>query len=446
MPSLIKDSTVTLIARGLALGLSAASTVIISRELQPALKGSYSILMLIMTITLMLSSFGVGSANVYLGARKPENLPTLAGNSFPTSLGLGLLGALVVEALTLVPAFQAYLVANGVPVEWVRWLILLLPLLQLEAYLREIVRAAGRLGQYNLLAVIEYLSVFVGLIILVVGLHGSITGAIYAWAIGQTITALVTIWLALRAAGGRLRFEWQTLRQSFMFGLRLHPGTVAQFLNYRLDLFLVGLFLSPTEVGLYATATVLAEMLWEIPNAIRTVLMYQVSADYHHAIAMTARVSRVIFALIGGLCLLVAVFGYPLIGILYGETYVAAAPVLTWLLPGIWVLGSGKLLAVYLAANGKPEVATLSALVSLVSTVLLDLLLIPHIGIVGAAIASSFSYFLATVVVTFVFLRSTRLSLSETFLLRYADILFVRRALANGLQRRFPHLFAPSGN
>ncbi len=446
MPSLIKDSTVTVIARGLVLGLSAASTVIISRELQPALKGSYSILMLLMMVTLMLSSFSVVSANVYLGARNRENLPALAGNSFPAGLGLGLLGVLIIELLALTPAFQEYLTSNGIPVDWVRWFILLLPLLQLEAYLREIVRAAGRLGQYNLLAVMEYLTIFAGLIILVLSLHGSISGAIYAWVIGQTITALVTIWLAARAAGGPLRFEWPMLRQSFIFGLRLHPGTVAQFLNYRLDLFLVGLFLSPTEVGLYATATVLAEILWEIPNSIRTVLVYQVSANHQRAVDMTARVSRVIYALIGGLCLLVAVFAYPLIDLLYGEAYVAAVPALMCLLPGIWALSFGKLLVVYLTANGKPEVATLSAVVSLVSTVLLDLLLIPRIGIVGAAIASSVSYCLTTMVVTWVFLRSTRLSLSETILLRYADVLLLYSAFTNVLQRRFPQLFASNGN
>src|SRR5690348_11552986 len=121
MPSLLKDTTVSLIARGLTLAIAGASTVIISRELQPALKGSYSVIMLVMNVTLMLSALGIGSTNVYLGARQPQKLGMMTGNSLAAGIVLGLLGTSIVEGLTLLPAFQTYLTDNGVPIDWVRW-------------------------------------------------------------------------------------------------------------------------------------------------------------------------------------------------------------------------------------------------------------------------------------------------------------------------------------
>jgi stage V sporulation protein B len=225
--------------------------------------------------------------------------------------------------------------------------------------------------------------------------------------------------------------------------VRLYPGNLAQFLNYRLDVFLVAFFLTPVEVGFYVTATTLAEKLWEIPHAIRTVLLYQVAArDAKVANFTTARVSRVLVVLIGSICLLVALVSYPLIFLLYGADYLPAAPALILLMPGIWALGIGKLLVTHLAGLGQPEVGTLGAIISLSLTFILDFLLIPRLGILGASIASSAAYSLSALVISVLFLRITGLHLQDIILLRREDVLILRKIFADALYRRLPLLIA----
>lgn len=444
MPSLIKDSTITFITRGLVLIIAIVTSIIISRTLGPSLKGSYSIITSVMTVASLLVLFGLGSANVYYGARNPDELPTLTGNSFVAAFGLGLIGITVVELATFLPAFKGYLVENAVDVRWVRRLILFLPLLQLNAYLLAIVRAAGDIVRYNLIALWRMFTSLVGAVVFVWFLNQGLNGAINMWVISLIAVLTLTVWLTLRVAGGLPRIDWGLLHRNFAFGVRLHPGNIAQFLNYRLDVFLVGLFLTPAEVGFYVTAVTLAERLWEIPHAIRTVLLYQVAAtsDANEVNATTARVSRVVVILIGGMCLAVILVSYPLISLLYGTDYLPAAPSMIALMPGIWALSIGKLLAVHLVAIGRPEVGTFGAVISLVATLTLDFLLIPRLGIVGASIASSVAYSLAALVIATVFLRVTGLRLADIALLRREDVLLLRRLFVGALRRHSPSLFA----
>ncbi len=211
---------------------------------------------------------------------------------------------------------------------------------------------------------------------------------------------------------------------------------MAQFLNYRLDVFLVGFFLSPAAIGHYAAATVLAEMLWEIPHAIRTVLLYQVAAsERDDAVRMTARVSRIIVVFIGALCLITAIISRPLVGVIFGSAYLPAAAALVALMPGIWALSVGKLLAIHLAARGRPEVGTMGAILSLVITVALDIWLIPRWGIVGAAVASSTSYALSTLVILAAFLRDTTLRLGDVTAINREDIVVLTKLVKSTRQQ-----------
>jgi O-antigen/teichoic acid export membrane protein len=439
MPSLLKDSTVTLLARGLVLFFSILTSIVLSRVLGPSQKGSYSLLLLIISVASLMVMFGLGSANVYFGARNPDSeLPKLTGNSLVAAFGLGFLGILCLELLTLLPPLQEYLIDNNVDVLWVRGLILFLPIVLSNAYLVEIIRARGAFVRYNLVALWKVFISLVGVATMVWCLGWGVNGAIIAWVLSLMAAFALIFVLALRAAGSRPLVDWRLLRRCFRFGVRLHPGNIAQFLNYRFDAFLVAWYLTPAEVGLYVTASSLSERIWEIPHSIRTVLLYRVAAtkDPATAIETTARVSRVVVVLVGLLCLVIMLVSQSLIALLYGQAYLPAAPALFLLLPGTWALSIGKILAIHLAGTGRPEIGTVGAIVSLVSTVLLDIILIPQLGIVGAALASSFAYSLSTLVILVVFLRVTELGPRDVLLLRRADVLLLSRALSAAVRQR----------
>ena len=93
--------------------------------------------------------------------------------------------------------------------------------------------------------------------------------------------------------------------------------------------------------------------------------------------------------------------------LVYGHTF-RAAIVPTWILLAGLAGGSVYgVLSAFLSGIGRPGLTSIAQAAGLVVTVTLDLTLIPHLGIDGAAIASAFSY-LTTVCVLIVCFRMTQ--------------------------------------
>jgi O-antigen/teichoic acid export membrane protein len=90
--------------------------------------------------------------------------------------------------------------------------------------------------------------------------------------------------------------------------------------------------------------------------------------------------------------LALALIGRFLIVAIYGPDFAAAYGPLLALLPGIVLLGGAKVLTNEMAGRGYPQYNSIASAAGLAVTLLLDLTLIPRLGVMGAAIASSIAY------------------------------------------------------
>lgn len=435
MSQLAKDSTITLISRIIYLILALVTNIVIARQLGPSLQGTYQVVILVLNTTNLFFLFGLSSANVFLGARQPEQLPFMVGNSIIAALFLGIFAIFILEILIQFTPFRQYLTENGIPIQLLQFVLLMIPLMLMWSYLREIIHATGHITIYNLLSISQILIQLCLLIMLFTINEDKLLSAIYAWAISYILQTILTIYLALKVVSFQFGINWQIFKQSISFGLRNHGGAITQFLNYRLDFFIIGIFFAPAYIGYYSIATLYAERMWEIPTAIRTALMYHAASDESNAAMMTARVSRVVSFIVGLLCLLMMLFSYPFIYILYGESYLPAVTAMILLMPSVWAFSIGKLLAVYIASENRPEIGALTGFISLIVTVILDILLIPQMGIAGAAIASSISYMVSSIIIVYVFLRMSNLELKNVLFIHRQDISYMMRMMARIRQR-----------
>ncbi len=200
------------------------------------------------------------------------------------------------------------------------------------------------------------------------------------------------------------------LGEVFRFAAPSYLGNLAQFLNYRLDLFLVAFFLGPTQVGLYALAGMLAQFIWLIANAAAGVVMPRVAAHPMQVdanIDEAARFTRVSAGASLVVALALAASSNLMIPLIYGSAFGGSVAPLIWLLPGIIALAPAKVLAAYIAGVGRPRLNLLVSTIGLLITLVLDLMLIPRLGIVGAAVASTVSYSLTALATFVVFQRIT---------------------------------------
>ena len=424
---------ITLFTKLAAFAFYLGTSVIIARLMGPAITGAYTLFLVSLEVAVLLVLCGLGAANVYHGARDRGLLPGLVGNSLLAALVLGLVSLVVSQMLISSSDLGHYYIENSIDVELLSEFMYLIPALLLQRYMIEIVRAAGDILAYNLLNLWRAIAGLLVLASLVLLYKHSLETALNAWAVATIITLIPTLIWTLKAASWRVAVDLSLLWSCVRFGMRLHLGNVAQFLNYRLDIFLVAFFLGPFEVGIYGVATTLAEKLWEIPHAIRTGLLYRVASESEANVAAktTGQVTRIIAILMAGVCIVFSLISYPIVVGLYGEKFSPVVLPLIMLMPGVWALSIGKILSVHLAGVGKPEMATYGALLSLVTTIALDILLIPSMGTAGAAIASSIAYAISTAFYLACFVYITGSSISRVLIPGRDDLASMARSLGH---------------
>ena len=195
--------------------------------------------------------------------------------------------------------------------------------------------------------------------------------------------------------------RWARWSKSHLsFGLRSLPDGMLQGLNTRVDVLMLGIFVSDTVVGLYSFAAVLAEGVLQLAFALRKnidpILTRLVVAEKFgevEALAVKTR-RRALLAMVG--LSVAAVGAYPLV-----VRFVVGNPAFmdAWLAFGILMAGAivyGGYIPIsgLLVQSGYPGMQTLLVVLVAISNIVLNAVLIPLFGINGAAMATAVAFVL----------------------------------------------------
>jgi len=122
------------------------------------------------------------------------------------------------------------------------------------------------------------------------------------------------------------------------------------------------------------------------------------------------------------------------IGLLYGEAFTGAVVPLLILLPGVVLVSQVHIFYSDLNGRGKPGATTISALLSLLVTIILDLALIPRYGIIGAAIASLCAYAVEFLVAGSFFISYSGSRWREAIIFRQSDLEYYLKMLPRSVK------------
>lgn len=392
----------TLTAQIIHLLLSVINGALIARWFGAEGKGILQLVLLVPTMFGLLLAGGIGISNVhYLGSQR-YSLSSLASNSVWFTL-LGSALAAVLFGIGIVSGLLPLLLPD-VPLALLALAMLGLPISLLVGYWNSLLQGLRLIGLLNSVKIATaLLNLALSLTFLVV-LDQGVEGIVYATLISGAISA-VLLGLLLSRRGARFLQRWDrdVMLTTLRFGLRGQVGNVLQYFNYRLDVFIINVFLGTSSVGIYSVSTRLAELVWYFPNAVSFVIFPKAASTSGGIMnRFTPRVFRwtLAIAVLGAIG--IAVIGRPLIRFIYTEAFLSAYLPLLLLLPGVVLLGAGRVLTSDIAGRGFPQYNSISAGLGLVVTVVLDLLWIPRFGINGAALASTVAY-VATFAVSVVF-------------------------------------------
>lgn len=434
MTGLKKGGLITFLTQVSVFVFGFAASIILARVLGPEGRGIYTLIILIPAVLGMLGTLGIGIANIYFSANRKYRLGEIVSNSLVSSIGLGLIIILVYGVVSTTNAFHGFLSANSIRPFYLWLAVFTVPIALLYNFFHKILLGREEIVKFNSVNIFQSILRLGLIVIFLIVLAQGVFGAVLAYVINILCVALLVTFFVKKLGRINLSINFGLLKKSVRYGGKGYLGNVAQFLNYRLDMFLVAYFLDVAAVGYYAIAVGLAEKLWMVPDSIAMVLFPRVSAiDKTQANKLTPKVSRHTLFIVFILSIALLVLAKPLIQIVFGTAFLPSAGSLMILLPGIVALSFAKVLTSDLAGRDRPEFGTLAAFVSLAVNIPLNLFLIPRWGIAGAAFASTVAYSLAAVVVIIAFGRLSKTSLSDIILIKRSDFKVYADMLSRGM-------------
>ncbi|HEY0977227.1 MAG TPA: glycosyltransferase, partial [Flavobacteriales bacterium] len=257
--------------------------------------------------------------------------------------------------------------------------------------------------------------------------------------LGVSIAALCLLtatWLLLyRALIGPLPrpvFDRRLLLPVLRFSLTGYAAYLITLVNLRFDTWVIEHYRTTAELGFYAVAVGLAQVLFYLPEPLaRVVQPFLYAGNDPRMIAQFKMVSRLNFTAVLTCCALLAAVSGVAVPLLFGAQFVVSVTPLLILLPGVLFICTVKLLTPLIINQGGVKYHLISNMVGAIVTVVLDLLLIPAHGIAGAALASSVGAVVMLLTVGRILRTRCGMALNDLLLLRPSDLRYLR-ALVRG--------------
>ncbi len=386
--------------------------------LGPSGKGIISLLQNYFLILVAIFMFGMSEGNIYYLSNRRYTHRAVFSNVLFHTLILSLL--IIVLSFLLRNWLISHFLKN-INEEYYLISLWLFPSFFLFLHTTTMLLGHKNIVGFNTVTAARFLTILLFLILLIP--RYNIKGALIATVLGFTIADIIGI-LSLSSYGPpTLAVSIGFLKSAFIFGSKSQVGLILSRIDRRLDIFIINLFLNPAQVGFYAVAVAMAELPWYISNAIATVLFPEVSGmAKKDAYKFTAFVCRNTLFVVFGFSTCVFIAGGMLLKIIFGAQFVESLTSLRFLIPGIVILSVNKVLCAGFSGTGRPEYGTCTATFSAIATVILDFLLIPVMGIKGAAIASTIAYFISASTGIILFKKLSGFPLRNFLLVTREDI------------------------
>ncbi|MEW5545624.1 oligosaccharide flippase family protein [Pseudomonas soli] len=401
--------------------------VLLARILGPSERGLFALLSTLPDLISAATSGGLNSAVGYQAAKQRD-----MGLLLTQVLVYGCLlaGVLTLACVFLVREFGADLEVT-VQLGLLAWLLLLaVPMTVLKSGLLTLHNASGGVGAFNALRLTESLApllLFLGLFWM--WRDEALEAALISWLGGIALVLALGLWWLRRQHPLALRWDRGGQRELLSYSAKSHPDLLFQQLILRSDYLFIGALLGSTALGHYAMASAAAELLLIVPEAVTTPLMKRLLQQDAGMERITPLALRLTATVMLGACLGMALIGHWLIVTLFGADYAPAYPALLALLPGLLGLCYASILRLDLLGKNRPGTVSLMMGAGAALNLVLNILLIPAWGIVGAAAASSIAYLAVTVAMLVLYCRLSGVPLGQTLVILPADLAPLRQML-----------------
>jgi O-antigen/teichoic acid export membrane protein len=411
--------------QGARLVVSLAAVLYIAEVIGPAARGRLTVLMATTSLATVILMVGLNGAATYLvgSGRWRNREATLFGLLW--SLAAGVVAFACFMVLQATPAGDS--MTAGLPPALLGFSTFAMTLLTMQSAVMIGTKAYGMIALITLAPAVLNVSLFLAL--RAGGLSPS-HAALLSWALAQGAAALPFTSMYILTGSGRLRLP-RSVPFAFKYGTKTGIANLFNLANLRADVLLLTWLSGPAATGAYGLAVQLSEVSWLLPTAVGTVVFPEIASRAStDAGIWTARLCRMTVVLVTCSSLIVAALGTVLFRFVMVD-YASAIPLLWLLVPGMLCFAIARVLGSDLFGRARPGAHLRAAGISFVVTAVADLLLIPRLGAVAAALVSSLAYFVYAYDLGRFFRKYTGTKLTDIWIPRSRDIMDSTRMIRN---------------
>jgi O-antigen/teichoic acid export membrane protein len=398
MPSIARGGLVNLVGAAVSAVTGVLLVVVVTRTLPQSDAGAFFALTSVFLLAETVARLGTGTGVVYFVARlrslgQPERIRAVQRVALTPVVTLS---AIVATALAIwAPQIAEFL---GTPADGTRSAIVALALLLPVAALSDTLLAATR-GHGAMLptaAVDRVGRPLLQLTLVAVAVsNGSAAVLAGAWALPWVLSAALAWWWLLRltrclppaAAGGPGLETW---REFWSFTAPRAVNSLVQLALQRLDIVLVTALAGPAEAAVYTAATRFLVVGQLTTSAISTAAQPRLAGvlavgDHASARSVYQSATAWVVLLTWPLYLLCGVFADTVLTV-FGAGYEAGRPVVLVLVGATLLATACGMVDMLLNMAGRTSWTLANSVVALAVMVVVDLALIPRLGILGAGI------------------------------------------------------------
>ncbi len=399
----------TFATRAFLIVVGFVSSIIATRLIGPEGRGILATIVTIAGVAEQFGNFGLHASNTYYVSKERDLLPYLTAHSLMVSGFTFIVTTLIISILKV----------WGNSFQDVSTLILLIGLASIpfglsSTLMSNLLLGIGKIAPYNISQIFPKVFYLIGLIVLALLGYVSVETLLVMSLCGG-ILSFMWVYNAIRKElSDKLKISFTIFREHLKYGFKAYLAALFAFLVIRSDILLIQHYVGFEATGYYSIAFTLTNFIYLAPTVISTILFPRLTsmAKIEDKLRLTMKSTFLSLGLMLPFVFILFFFGDFVIRLVYGAEFISAFASTRWLSIGILFLGIQTVIAQFLASEGFPFEIVFIWCVGFIANVIANIILIPILGIEGAAISSVVTYF--TVFVLIILLIIKRLQSGKT--------------------------------
>jgi O-antigen/teichoic acid export membrane protein len=377
--------------------------VTLGKELGPAGLGLYTLIFTIYMFGIQFAAFGVETAlTKYVAEYKEDSLKInkYISSGLFASLLSGLLFGISIYLLSTTISINLF--HNFEMIHLLQITAICFPFIAIQKAVQGVLNGFRSMKYFAYLNICQNTFIVVLSVFFVLSLKMGVEGAIIGLVLPTIVMGILSLYFVKNNFVFHLGLLKGVLKDLSLFGFYVVLANSLGVINTQIDSLMIGYYMNETDVGYYAIATIFMQGVILIPSAIQRITTPAIATYYgkkdYNSIEKTIK-STIIktFELTLLISLCIAIFGKFIILTLFEDFLPAYIPMLI-LLIGYSIYSALISVGGTLSSVGEVKITFKISLVCTFVNALLNILLIPEYGLIGASIATTISLIITSAI------------------------------------------------